>query len=90
MNSKLVKISEITKIPTEIISSVSKTELISNKQIYLENHKGIISYRDNEVIIRLNKGRMVVTGSCLNISCINTEAIELKGLIDIVKFENME
>lgn len=90
MNSKIVKISEISEIPTEIISSLSKTELISNRQIYIENHKGIMSYRDNEVIIRLNKGRIVITGNSLSISCINTEAIELKGLIDIVKFENME
>lgn len=90
MSELISKISQLSEIPEEIISNISKIEFTGNKKAVIENHKSIILYSSKCIIIKLKKGLIAFEGDNLNIEYINKSIIELWGCIHSVKFENME
>lgn len=80
------KISDVLEFPKDTFLDLPKIILTGNKEIYIENNKGIIEYTDK--IIRLNTGYSVlnITGNCLSIKSIGTEEITVCGNIISVQF----
>ncbi len=90
MDKKILQISKLSDIPPEIISNIPKILITGNYTLSIENHKGIVFYSENSIIINFKKGKLNIEGNNINIDLINNEVIMLKGNIEQVKFENME
>lgn len=74
------------EIPMEL-SDLSKTTLLGNKEINIQNFKGIIEY--DTKIVRLNtKDFMIkIWGENLNIKNINDEDITVSGIISGIELD---
>ncbi len=64
-----------------------KTTLIGNESILIEGHRGITSFRDEEVIVRVRGGSVKVNGRKLIVEEINGEEVLVKGSITTVEVQ---
>lgn len=79
-------ISRVLDFPQEVLLDLPKLTLSGNRELYLENYKGIIEYTD--AVIRLNIGekQLKITGAGLGIKSIDSDDITVFGDIHHVEF----
>ncbi|MDK2798663.1 MAG: hypothetical protein PWP27_268 [Clostridiales bacterium] len=80
------KVSEILELPSEIILDVPKLIFIGNKNLSIENYKGIIEYSDKIIRINTNPYMIKITGQKLEIKTITAEEILILGEILTLEF----
>lgn len=79
-------ISDMFDLPKDTFVDLPKIILTGNREIYVENYRGILEYTDS--IIRLNIGAnaIKVCGEELDIRAIGEEDITLNGTIASIEF----
>lgn len=94
MSDKLQKLKEsmITKLdlPREMILDLPKVTIISNSEISIENHKGVIFFGENEIRIRTSMGIVNISGSNFEIIFVGGSTIALTGKFRAVEFGENE
>ncbi|MDQ2085978.1 sporulation protein YqfC [Herbivorax sp. ANBcel31] len=85
-NSIKEKMAEFLEIPKEIILDLPKTTMYGNKNMVVENYKGIIEYENDRLRINTNKGIIRVVGNKLFIKEITSEDLLIYGEITSVEF----
>lgn len=80
------KVADLLDMPKDIVLDLPKIMILGNKEMNIENFKGIIEY-DSE-IIRLNiKGAMLtIKGKNLDIRAITDEDVSVCGEFSAVEF----
>ena len=82
------KVSEVLELPKELILDIPKITLVGNKQLFLENYKGIIEYEDNQIRLKTHEGVIKLEGSDMVIKEITSEDIMVDGKISLIHFQN--
>ncbi|NLM44532.1 MAG: sporulation protein YqfC [Clostridiales bacterium] len=80
------KISDALELPKDITLDIPKIVILGTDSVSIENHKGIISYKDNEVRINTGSGILTITGHKLAIKSIILEEIIIIGKIDSIGY----
>jgi sporulation protein YqfC len=78
----------LLEIPQDIVLDMPRITMLGNKQLLVENHKGIIEYTPSLVRINLNQGELTIDGSNLVLGNLQTEQILVEGIIAGVKYED--
>ena len=84
------KMSELLELPKEIVLNLPKMVMIGNRQMMIENYKGIMEYEEYRVRINTSSGSVQIEGQGLNIEEITTEDILVTGDIHIIEFSPQE
>ena len=79
------RLTEVLELPKEIVLNVPKITIMGNRDLIIENYKGIVEYEENRVRINTAIGVIKITGSMLTIREITSEDIMVIG--DIVSLE---
>ena len=66
-------------VPKEVIMNIPKLTIAGASEIYIENHKGILSYTDTEIRVSTPMGIVRVFGNGLSIDRIRLEDILISG-----------
>ena len=61
--------------------------MLGNKQVLVENHKGIIEYTPNKVRIKLNSGELIIEGDELALGNLQLEQILVEGVIKSLNYD---
>jgi sporulation protein YqfC len=79
-------ISDALELPKDTFLNLPRIILTGNREVYIENYKGIIEYTDT--LMRLNTGARLlkITGSGLGIVSIGADDIIVGGEISTVEF----
>jgi sporulation protein YqfC len=75
-------------LPKEVMIDIPKILIIGDRQITIENHRGLIQYTDNFIRICVSGGELIIKGNNLVIVTILSEEIKIAGLIKKVLLEN--
>ena len=62
-------------------------ELAGDRRVLIENHCGVQEYSENRVSIAVSYGSVLVSGTCLEISKMSSDAVVITGSIDEIKLE---
>ena len=65
-----------------------RISLFDGKYVYAEGHKGIERYSEEEVVVRFNNKKAVITGENLHIKEVNTDELYIVGNVLNVAKEN--
>jgi sporulation protein YqfC len=79
------KVAEILELPKEVVLDLPKITMFGDRNMLVENYKGIIEYDDNKIRVNTGRGIIKVTGEKLMIREITSEDLMIDG--DIVSLE---
>ena len=74
-------------IPPDIVLDLPRITMLGNKQLLVENHKGIIEYSPAFVRIKLSQGELAITGADLCLGSLQAEQILVEGTVTGIKYE---
>ena len=85
-DSFLVKTADIFDLPADITGGLLHIETEGNREVFFENHKGIISLSEEEIEINSSGGSVFVTGSLLRVTALSASEVRIGGVIEKIEF----
>ncbi len=75
-------------LPQDVMMDLPRITMIGQIHIYIENHRGLITFTDKELRLLLKQGQLQIKGKSFVIKTILPEEILLEGKIDQVIYIN--
>lgn len=72
------------ELPQDVTMDLPRITMIGQIHIYIENHRGLLSFSDHELRLLLKQGQLLIKGKAFVIKTILPEEILLEGKIDQV------
>ncbi len=76
------------ELPQDVMMDLPRITMVGQIHIYIENHRGLLTFTDKEIRLLLKQGQLLVKGKAFVIKTILPEEILLEGKIDQVIFIN--
>lgn len=71
-------------LPQDIMMDLPRITMVGQIHIYIENHRGLITFSDKELRLLLKNGQLLIKGDAFVIKTILPEEILLEGKIEQV------
>ncbi|MCM2531599.1 sporulation protein YqfC [Neobacillus pocheonensis] len=75
-------------LPQDVMMDLPRITMIGQIHIYIENHRGLLTFTDKELRLLLKQGQLLIKGNAFVIKTILPEEILLQGKIDQVIYIN--
>ncbi len=72
------------ELPADVMMDLPRITMIGQIHIYIENHRGLLTFTDKELRLLLKQGQLLIKGEAFVIKTILPEEILLEGKIDQV------
>jgi sporulation protein YqfC len=69
------------ELPADVTMDLPRITMIGQLHIYIENHRGLLSFSDSELRLLLKQGQLLIKGNSFVIKTILPEEILLEGKI---------
>lgn len=73
---------ELLDMPQDVVYDLPRLTMIGDRQLYIENHRGVVHFSPECLTLSLSKGQLKVTGSDLVIRTIWSEEVFIEGIIN--------
>jgi sporulation protein YqfC len=74
------------ELPADVMMDLPRITMIGQLHIYIENHRGLLTFTDKEVRLLLKQGQLLIKGESFVIKTILPEEIMLEGKINSVLY----
>ncbi len=74
------------ELPKDILLGFATLNLIGNRQLIIQNHKGILFFDSKQAVVLTKSFQIVVDGNDLLVPCFSDDMLEITGRIDSVAF----
>lgn len=81
------RVSDAWGVPKDVIMNIPRLTISGDKEIYIENHKGILQYTDTEIRVSTPMGIVHICGRSLLLERIRLEDILISGTFTSVEYE---
>lgn len=82
----LDSVAECFDLPADVIAGLPRLELVGKRQLYLENHGGVLSYEEQQIDVNTSGGTLRIRGESLTLLAMTAEAIRVGGTITAVEW----
>ena len=83
--SLLEKTAQTFDLPADVVAGMPRIELTGDRELRMENHKGILAYGKEEIHISGGKLIVRITGSELELRAMNASELLITGRIAAVE-----
>ncbi|MUV39599.1 uncharacterized protein JNUCC1_03477 [Lentibacillus sp. JNUCC-1] len=73
-------------LPSDTLLEVPRITAIGQFHVYIENHKGLILYTDQKLVLKSDQGEIQITGQGFVIKMMLPEELLLEGQIESIQF----
>lgn len=80
------RMTELLELPKEVVLDIPKLTMLGNKNLIIENYKGIVEYDSERIRVNTGIGIIKLTGAGLVIKEITSEDIMVDGMIETMEF----
>lgn len=77
----LEKTAEVFDLPGDVVAGMTRVELTGNREVRMENHKGILAYGSEEIHVSGGKLILKVRGTDLELRAMNASELLITGTI---------
>ena len=77
---------ELFDLPIDLLSGLPHIEMMGNRQFYMENHRGILSYSEDEIAVSAEGLIVRVFGKKLELVSMSGDALRIRGTIERVEW----
>ena len=82
----LEKAADLFDLPPDIVAGVPRVEITGGRQLYVENHRGLLGYEQDEVSINGGEVVLRIKGEGLRVNAMRLGQLKLEGTISSVEF----
>ncbi|MED1674358.1 sporulation protein YqfC [Pallidibacillus thermolactis] len=75
-------------LPEDVMMDFPRITMVGQLHIYIENHRGLLTFSDREVRVLLSQGQLLVKGEGFVIKTMWPEELILEGKIEQVLYIN--
>jgi sporulation protein YqfC len=76
-------------LPEDVMMDLPRVTMIGQIHIYIENHRGLLTFTDREVRLLLKQGQLLIRGEQFVIKMILPEEILLQGkIVEVTYLDN--
>lgn len=76
----------ILDLPQDVTHHLPRLTAIGNKELYIENHQGVLHFSDDRLILAIPGGQLEINGQQLAIHSILSEEVRIEGTITEIKY----
>lgn len=76
------------ELPPDVMMDLPRVTMVGQLHIYIENHKGLLTFTDSELRLLLKQGQLLIKGNSFVIKTILPEELLLEGKIEEVLYLN--
>ncbi|APH04337.1 sporulation protein YqfC [Bacillus weihaiensis] len=69
------------ELPPDVMMDLPRITMVGQLHIYIENHRGLLTFTDTELRLLLKQGQLLIKGEAFVIKTILPEEILLEGKI---------
>ena len=80
------KIISAIDLPKDLFLGLSNISLCGNREVYISNHRGILSYGQQEMVILVKDYQIQIKGKALCIVSYTKEELTIQGYIRSLEF----
>lgn len=78
--------SDLFDLPQDVALNVPRITMVGSVQLYIENHRGVAHFSDQELRLKINEGEFRILGKGLKIRAIYSEEVLVEGHITSISF----
>ena len=82
-------LAEKLSLPKDVMLDLPRVSICGDKEIYVENHKGIMEYTNTCLRIKTNDGLMCIYGAGLRIVVLESDRMVINGDLERVEYEKI-
>lgn len=72
----------VLELPQDVLFDLPRITQIGNRQLYIENHRGVLHFSPEKCVLSLSVGRLEIEGEDLVIRAILKEEVFIEGMIE--------
>ncbi|RAU99247.1 sporulation protein YqfC [Paenibacillus sp. YN15] len=76
----------ILDVPEDIAQDIPRLIMIGNVRLQIENHRGVLHFSEERLLLTLSRGSLEILGSNLSIRTIMAEEVLVEGVIRELKY----
>ncbi|MDI6893557.1 MAG: sporulation protein YqfC [Bacillota bacterium] len=80
------RVVEILELPREVVFHAPRLVLIGNLHLSVENHRGVVEFGSDRLVVGVGEGQVAVEGDDLTIVRIGREEMAVTGRIRCLRF----
>ena len=73
-------------IPPELLPGTGSVNIVGGRQALVEDHRGILEYSEERIVLALKRGKLSLTGSNLQLQAMNRGELLITGRIQNVEW----
>ena len=77
----LSEMAELFDLPADVVAGLPRVELAGNRQLYLEHHRGLLSYSNERIDANTSGGVLRVHGENLTLLAMTGDVLRVGGTI---------
>ncbi|QWU14990.1 sporulation protein YqfC [Paenibacillus sophorae] len=74
-------------LPQDLLSDMPRITLIGNKEMVIENHRGVLNFSPGQLTLALSKGSLEIAGEGLVITSILGRELAVEGVIGEIRYK---
>jgi sporulation protein YqfC len=78
-------LAEILELPLDVSLDLPRIVIVGELGVLIQNHRGLIQYSPDRIVVGVGEGQIAVTGESLKISEVNREDMIVRGRIKTVQ-----
>lgn len=84
------KVAAMLELPEETMLDVARISLVGDMDLLVENHRGLVFYSPEQVVLDVPQGRVAVAGAELSIGYLSPDQVTILGRIRSVRYVDPE
>ena len=80
------RVTDALDLPKEVSQNLSHLSVIGEKELFIENYKGVLEYTPETVRVKTHGRTLSVTGRDLEIRTITDDDLQVAGVINTIEF----
>lgn len=81
------ELTERLELPEEALLAAAKLTVTGGKRALVENHRGVLEYGQERIVVSAGRGKLCISGSGLGIEAMNRNELLICGRIQCVEWE---
>lgn len=78
-------LAEILELPLDVSLDLPKVVIVGELGVLVQNHRGLIQYSPERIVVGVGRGQIVVGGESLEIEEVDREDMVVRGHIKMIQ-----